>query len=193
MTLPCRTERLTLRCASAADADATFAYRRLESVGEWLTEIPTDLESYRITFAEPTRLAATVVVELDGTIIGDCMLRVDDALAQKEVADWARGSQAWLGWVLDPAYTGHGYATEAVRELLRMCFEDLGVRRVVATCFARNDASWRLMQRVGMRRETYAVRESLHRSGEWLDTVSYAVLADEWSWSRRRVMSYQTR
>jgi RimJ/RimL family protein N-acetyltransferase len=36
------------------------------------------------------------------------------------------------------------------------------------------------MERVGMRRETHAVDESLHRSGQWLDTVGYAVLHDEW-------------
>ena len=109
------------------------------------------------------------------------MLRREDAWAQLDVADQARGAQAELGWVLDPAYTGHGYATEAVRELLRYCFEDLGVRRVVANCFLDNDTSWRLMERVGMRRELHAVRESLHRSGRWLDTVGYAILAEEWS------------
>ncbi len=49
-----------------------------------------------------------------------------------------------------------------------------------ANCFAATDASWRLMERVGMRREAYMVRESLHRSGEWLDGVGYALLADEW-------------
>jgi RimJ/RimL family protein N-acetyltransferase len=81
---------------------------------------------------------------------------------------------------LDPTYTGAGYATEAVEELLRYCFEDLGVHRVVANCFLDNDTSWRLMERVGMRRETHAVRESLHRSGQWLDTVAYAIVDDEW-------------
>jgi RimJ/RimL family protein N-acetyltransferase len=35
------------------------------------------------------------------------------------------------------------------------------------------------MDRVGMRREGHAVAESLHRSGQWLDTVTYAVLAEE--------------
>ena len=64
-------------------------------------------------------------------------------------------------------------------ELLRVCFEDLGVRRVAATCFADNDVSWRLMERVGLRRETQAVRELLHRSGQWLDTFTYALLAEE--------------
>jgi RimJ/RimL family protein N-acetyltransferase len=108
------------------------------------------------------------------------MLRRADAWAQREVRDRARGVQAELGWVLDPAHTGAGYATEAVHELLRYCFEERGVRRVVADCFHDNDASWRLMERVGMRREVHAVRESLHRSGRWLDTVGYALLADEW-------------
>jgi len=175
-----RTERLTLRAGTAADADATWAYRQLEPVGQWLTEVPADHEAYRARFTDPARLA-TVVAELGSTVIGDFMLRVEDAWAQAEVAGQARGTQAELGWVLDPACTGHGYATETVRELLRYCFQDLGVHRVTANCFLDNDTSWRLMERVGMRRELHAVRGSLHRSGRWLDTVAYAILEEEWS------------
>jgi RimJ/RimL family protein N-acetyltransferase len=181
---PLHTERLTLRPATADDADATWTSRRLESVNEWLTGSPADLEGYRALFSEPARLATTVMVglghDVEAPIIGDLMLRREDAWAQRDVADRARGAQAELGWVLDPASTGHGYATEAVRELLRYCFQDLGVRRVTANCFLDNDTSWRLMERVGMRRELHAVCESLHRSGQWLDTVGYAVLDDEW-------------
>jgi len=178
---PRRTQRLLLRAATAEDATPTFEYRRLESVGRWLTETPSDFDKYQATFTEPARLAATVIVEVDGVIVGDFMLRIEDAWAQAEVADRARGRQAELGWVLDPAHTGRGYATEAVRELLRVCFEDLGIHRVVAVCFADNTESWRLMERVGMRRETHAVGDSLHRSGEWLDGFAYALLADEWT------------
>ena len=180
-----RTERLTLRPATVSDTDATWKFRQLESVNEWLTGCPSDLDGYRDLFGDPERLATTVVIELGhgpgATVIGDFMLRREDAWAQLEMTDQAKGTQAELGWVLDPAYAGHGYATEAVRELLRYCFDDLGVRRVVANCFLGNDASWRLMGRVGMRRETHAVAESLHRSGAWLDTVGYALLADEWN------------
>lgn len=179
-----RTERLVLRPATVDDTDATWTFRQLEEVNEWLTGCPSDPAGYRDLFAEPRRLATTVVVELGhepgAPVIGDFMLRREDAWAQLDVADRARGAQAELGWVLDPAHGGHGYATEAVRELLRHCFEYLGVRRVVANCFLDNDASWRLMERVGMRREVHAVRESLHRSGRWLDTVGYALLAEEW-------------
>jgi RimJ/RimL family protein N-acetyltransferase len=109
------------------------------------------------------------------------MLRVEDAWAQAEVADQARGVQAELGWVLHPDHAGNGYATEAVRGLIRLCFEDLGLRRVTANCFADNVASWRIMERLGMRRETYTVRESLHRTGDWLDGMGYALLAEEWT------------
>ena len=70
---------------------------------------------------------------------------------------------------------------DLLQEFLRHCFEDLGVRRATADCFLDNETSWRLMERVGMRRERHAVRESLHQTGRWLDTVGYAVLADEWS------------
>jgi RimJ/RimL family protein N-acetyltransferase/uncharacterized protein YciI len=179
-----RTARLRLRPATADDADATWRYRQLDSVNEWLSGAAADIEAYRALFTDPARLASTVIVQLADTeangVIGDFMLRREDAWAQTEVAEQARGAQAEVGWVLDPTFTGHGYATEAVRELLRHCFEDLGVRRVVANCFLDNADSLRLMQRVGMRRETYAIRESLHRSGRWLDTVVYAVLVDEY-------------
>jgi RimJ/RimL family protein N-acetyltransferase len=182
---PLRTERLTLRPSTAEDADPTWNYRRLPSVNEWLTGVPPDLDGYRTRFSEPDRLANTVTVTLGhhptAPIIGDFMLRLADAWAQREVSDQARNAQAELGWVLDPDHTGHGYATEAVRELLRHCFQDLGVHRVTANCFLDNDTSWRLMERVGMRRELHAVRESLHRSGRWLDTVAYAILEEEWS------------
>ncbi|MGN6239481.1 MAG: GNAT family N-acetyltransferase, partial [Cellulosimicrobium cellulans] len=112
-------------------------------------------------------------------VIGDFMLRRQDAWAQSEVADQAHDAEAELGWVLDPSHTRRGYATEAVRELLRYSFEDLGVRRVTANCFLHNDTSWRLMERVGMRREGVGVRDSLHRDLGWVDGVTYALLADE--------------
>jgi RimJ/RimL family protein N-acetyltransferase len=182
---PLRTERLTLRPAIVDDTEPTWTYRRLASVNEWLTGSPSDLDAYRDMFTDPDRLATTVIVTLGhgatGPVIGDFMLRRENAWAQLDVADQARDKQAELGWVLDTAYTGHGYATEAVRELVSYCFHDLGVHRVTANCFLANDTSWRLMERVGMRREQRAVRESLHRSGRWLDTVGYAILVEEWS------------
>ncbi|WP_166389242.1 GNAT family N-acetyltransferase [Nocardioides ochotonae] len=188
---PVRTERLLLRPARVDDADATYRIRSLPEVAQWITSAPGEPASYAASFAEPERLARTLVVELAadggpgrGPVIGDLMLWVGDGWAQAEVAGAARASEAELGWVLDPAYAGRGLATEAVRALLETCFTTLGLRRVTAQCFADNTASWRLMERVGMRRESHAVRESLHRELGWLDSFGYAVLAEEWRAAR---------
>jgi RimJ/RimL family protein N-acetyltransferase len=178
---PRTTERLVLRPATPADAQVTYAFRHREDVGRWLTELPTDVESYRVAFEQPDRLASTLVVDVGGQVVGDLMLRVEDAWTQREAETHGRGTQAVLGWVLDPAHTGRGYATEAVRELLAICFEELRLHRVVATCFAANESSWRLMERLGLRRELHATADALHRSGEWMDTYGYALTDREWS------------
>jgi RimJ/RimL family protein N-acetyltransferase len=177
---PVRTDRLSVRPPTEADVDATWRFRRLPEVGEWITRAPTSRDDYEEQFLDPERLAKTLVVELDGEVIGDLMLAINDAWAQAEVAEQAKGVEAELGWTLDPAYAGHGYATEAVEALVRLCFERLGLRRVTANCFADNTASRRLMERVGMRLEVRTKQDSLHRSGQWLDGLGYALLADEW-------------
>ena len=177
---PLHTARLSLRPASTADLDATWRFRQVDEVNRWMTSAPASREDYRLKFEDPERLGKTLVIELDGAVIGDLMIAVEDAWAQSEVATQARGVQAELGWCLDPRHQGRGYATEAVTALMRLCFEDLGLRRVTANCFADNEESWRLMERLGMRREVHTLRESLHRSGEWLDGMGYALLADEW-------------
>ena len=175
---PVRTERLSLRPAEPRDALPTFAFRSLPDVSHWMTTQVADPAVWTAGFDE--RLPDTLVIEKDGVVIGDLMLRFEDPWSQAEVREQAAGTQVEIGYVLDPAYVGQGYATEAVREELRICFEDLGVRRVIAQCFADNESSWRLMERLGMRREQHTVKDSLHRSGEWLDGMMYALLAEEW-------------
>jgi RimJ/RimL family protein N-acetyltransferase len=176
---PVRTPRLLLRRAAPEDTPATWEVRRHPAVAAWITSAPATFEEYAAYASEPTYRDCMLVVERDGRIVGDLMLRVGDAWAQSEVKERARGVEAELGWCLHPDQHGHGLATEAVDALLRICFEQLGLRRVTAACFAANEPSWRLMERLGMRREAHTVRDSLHRSGEWHDGYCYALLAEE--------------
>jgi len=181
LTWPRPTERLVLRPAVEADLEPIWRYRRLDSVGRWMTDASKELDAFVAKSLEVKRLPDTLVVEHDGALIGDLMLKPEDAWGQGEVADRVVGVQAEIGWCLDPAYEGHGYGTEAARELLRIAFADLGLHRVVALCFAENEPSWRLMERIGMRREGYHRQDSLHRDGTWRDGMTYALLAEEWS------------
>jgi RimJ/RimL family protein N-acetyltransferase len=181
---PIRTERLLIRPLEDADLAAVWEFRRLPEVNRWLGRAPATREAFDDTYSEPERRAITFVIELPDaagrTIIGDLMLKIEDGWAQAEAADAARGVQAELGWVLAPAHVGRGYATEAVSAMIDLCFGALGLRRVHAGCFAVNEPSWRLMERLGMRREEDSRQTALHRSGEWMDGVNYALLADEW-------------
>lgn len=174
---PIRTENLVLRRLADGDMPRIFAYRSQPQVAQWISAAATDVDVLAERFGQGE---TAVIVEHDGQLIGDLMVRVRDAYAQREVGQRAVGSEAELGWTFDPSHHGRGLATEAIRALIGVCFDDLGLRRVVAACFTGNEPSWRLMERVGMRREAHHVADSLHRDHGWLDEYVYAVLADEW-------------
>ena len=181
---PVTTERLSIRPSVPSDAAAFHAYRRLPEVSEWLPRLSTDEAAVVERFADEDFRRRTLVIEADGQVVGDLYLAISDAWAQAEVQDRTVDAQAEIGWALDPAYQGRGLALEAVRRLVELCFTDLGLRRVFATCFADNTGSWRLMEKLGMRREAHNVRDSLHRDHGWLDGYTYALLADEWRAAR---------
>ena len=168
-----------------------WEWRRLPEVNRWLGAAPDTRDAFRERYLDPERLASLYLVELlpddetaAPTPIGDIMVRRGDGWAQLEVEADAKGVEAELGWVLDPAYTGHGYATEAIRAVIDTCFGPLGLRRVHAGCFADNEPSWRLMERLGMRREEFSRKTALHRSGDWFDGMNYGLLAEEWPTAR---------
>ena len=186
---PVTTERLSIRPAEPRDAEVVWGYRRLPDSYRWMTTIHDDLATYAEHFDDPEWVSKMLVIELDGRVIGDLFVGVEDPYAQTEVKELAARSQAEIGWGLHPDQQGHGYAVEAVRALLGICFaeapEGLGLRRVIALCFADNEPSWRLMEKVQMRRESHTVKESLHREHGWLDGYAYGLLADEWRSSER--------
>jgi RimJ/RimL family protein N-acetyltransferase len=99
-----------------------------------------------------------------------------------DVSMWSSPSdrhQAEIGYVFNARFQGHGFATEAVTELLRIGFAEAGLHRITANADARNAASIRVMERVGMRREAHFI-QGAYEKGEWVDEVEYGILADEW-------------
>ncbi len=89
-----------------------------------------------------------------------------------------------IGYVFHPAYYGKGYATEAGKGVLSYAFEVLGAHRVVAYCNPENTASWRLLERLSMRREGYFKKPAFFVTTDegkplWHDAYQYAVLEEE--------------
>ena len=87
--------------------------------------------------------------------------------------------QGELGFIFHPGHQGQGYATEAARALLALAFEYFGLHRVFGRLEARNVASARVLERLGMRREAHLV-ENEWVKGEWQSELVYALLEREW-------------
>jgi RimJ/RimL family protein N-acetyltransferase len=114
-------------------------------------------------------LALAVVLPPAGTVIGDVVL------FQQSRED----RQGEIGYIFHPDHGGRGYATEAARAMLGIGFEAYGLHRIVGRIDARNVASARVLERLGMRREAHYVQNEMIK-GEWTDEVVYAMLEDEW-------------
>jgi len=176
---PVRSPRLSLRPLSAADTTALLAYRSRADVCRFVPFTPMDtaIIAERLGTAwartslndEGQNLTLGVEVTDTGELAGDVVLMWHSREH--------RGGE--IGYVLNPEFSGHGYATEAVRRLLGLAFDDLGLHRIIARVDARNDASARLARRLGMRQEAYLVRNEWFK-GEWTDEVDFALLEEEW-------------
>jgi [ribosomal protein S5]-alanine N-acetyltransferase len=178
MTIIATTTRLVLRCFRTDDAQdlhVMMSDPELARFAEW------EPYSWPETEAEVARLAALPTLEVgrwaeyaievpaEGRFIGCVTMRIENE----------RDRQAELGWWLAGRDQGRGLATEAVRALMHYG-KGAGVHRFFAAADARNSASIRLMQRVGMRQEAIFQERSLIK-GEWCDEVVYALLARELS------------
>jgi RimJ/RimL family protein N-acetyltransferase len=87
---------------------------------------------------------------------------------------------AGYGYAFNRAYWNNGYASEAGRAILHVAFHTLKLHRVLATCDVRNVGSWRVMEKVGMRRERTIERDVLQK-GEWRNSYEYAIFSSEFT------------
>jgi RimJ/RimL family protein N-acetyltransferase len=97
-----------------------------------------------------------------------------------------RHRRADIGWWVGREYWSRGYCTEAARALLDFAFGRLGLNRVYSSHYARNPASGRVMQKLGMKREGVQ-RRHVERWGEFHDLVLYGILSEEWQAAGNRL------
>ena len=176
---PIRTERLALRPFLASDVEAVLDLESREDVVRYLNWPPMDRDAVEafvkrrlgqgVIDADSPALLLVATVPPDDKLVGELMLRVTSA----------EHRQGEIGWTLHPEAQGRGYATEGAREMLRLGFDELGLHRIVAEADPRNASSIRLMQRLGMRLEAEH-REVEFIKGEWIGSIVFALLEDEW-------------
>jgi RimJ/RimL family protein N-acetyltransferase len=177
--LPLRTERLRLRPFQPGDFDALFAFHSLPDAVRYVPFEPRTRESMQVNLnrkltstlleANGDLLEFAVTLGAEGPLIGDLLL----------ILQSAENSTVEIGYIFDPAHSGHGYATEAVRALLGVAFDQLGAHRVIARIDARNRPSLAVCDRLGLRAEAHLV-DNAWLKGEWTSEIDYAMLDREW-------------
>ena len=177
---PVQTARLTLRPFEARDLDDLFAYRSLPDVARYLYGPATDRAGAQELLARwmagsnmtqaGERLVLAVTPRGGQRVMGEVMLMWRSQEHQ----------QAELGYAFHPDFHGQGFAYEAAAAMLGLGFREFNFHRIYARCDARNIGSYKLMQRLGMRREAHFIQNELFK-GEWSDELYYAILQAEWT------------
>jgi [ribosomal protein S5]-alanine N-acetyltransferase len=173
-----KSERLIIRRFTAEDWKDLYEYLSDEEVVRY--------EPYGVFTEEACKEAAAnrskqdffwaVCLKENGKLIGNIYFNQQ---MQKEINTWE------IGYVFNSKYQGQGYATEACEVFLRHGFEELKAHRIAAMCNPENSASWRLLERLKMRREGHLRENNFFKYDEtgkpiWIDTYEYAILAYEW-------------
>jgi RimJ/RimL family protein N-acetyltransferase len=176
---PLETSRLTLRPFVEGDFDAVYAMRSDPEVARYLYQGPLSAEETRSRLernmalsawaAEGDWLSVAAVERESGLVVGD--------MAFHWVSE--RDRTAEIGFVFDPRHQGRGFATEAAAALVHWAFRDAGFHRVIGRTEARNAASARVLEKLGMRLEAHLV-ENEWVKGEWQSELVYAILDREW-------------
>jgi RimJ/RimL family protein N-acetyltransferase len=176
---PLETERLVLRPYGESDLDDLHRMHADEEVARYLYNDARTLEETRALLArkiagaelnaEGDWMSAAVVARETGRIVGD--------LALHWVSEPHKTGE--IGFIFDPEQQGRGYATEAARAFLRVAFDEFGFHRVIGRAEARNAASARVLEKLGMRCEAHLV-ENEWVKGEWQSELVYAMLESEW-------------
>lgn len=134
----------------------------------WIDTHAADWESRRL-------LTLAVTTAGDG-LIGSASLKLS-----------IEHRRAELGYWIGVPYWGLGYATEASAALLDYAFDQLHLNRVDAHYLARNPASGKVMQKLGMTNEGM-LRQHIMKWDQLEDIELYGILAAEWQRERARAL-----
>jgi RimJ/RimL family protein N-acetyltransferase len=146
------TERLVLREFVEDDVAAVLAYQQTPEYGRLRGRDSYTLDEARAfvgmfiawqSEAPRRRYQLAIVLKWSLALVGTCGIRVENP----------DDGEATIGYELDPAYWGRGFATEAATQMLSFAFGHLGLRRVIAWCHVDNADSIRVLEKLGMRGE----------------------------------------
>jgi Acetyltransferases, including N-acetylases of ribosomal proteins len=169
------TKRLLIRRFLPDDWKDLYEYLSQEEVVKY--------EPYGVFTEESSRREA-ISRSIDNNFWAVCLKDAGKLIGNIYLAK--QGFDAWeLGYVFNKNFQRMGYATEAVKVVVDDVFQNKNARRIVAMCNPLNVSSWKLLERLGFRKEGHLIKNIYFKKDEngepiWSDTYEYGILVEEW-------------
>ena len=170
------TKRLLLRPMHTTDASDMYDYSRRSEVTEYLLWSPHPSERYTRDYLKYVEKRYAMGEFYDWAVVERESGRMIGTAGFTSFDFSHNGAQ--IGYVLNPDFHGKGYGTEAASRVLRFGFEELGLHRIEARFMQGNEASLRVMEKLGMRLEGYR-RDGMLVKGQYRTIGICAVLSGE--------------
>lgn len=171
-----RTERLTLRPWTPEDAQAMFEYASVDGVGQMAGWVPhKDADESREIIGNFIEGKKTFCVDISGKAVGSIGIEFYD---EKLFPEFDDRKVREIGYVLSREYWGRGLMPEAVREVIRYCFEELGLDILLCGHFDWNRQSDRVQEKCGFRR--YRTLDYVTRAGKHENAVMEILTREDW-------------
>ncbi len=168
-----KTSRLNLRDISVADTDEIFLLRTDTSVLRFLDRPAAASVKEALIFINQN---TTCITENESILWGITLPPEDTVIGT--IAFWRlekENYRAEIGYALLPDFQGRGIMQEAMEVVLQYGFEQMGLHSVTANINPANQASRKLLEKVGFLREAY-FRENYYFNGKFLDSEIYVLL-----------------
>jgi RimJ/RimL family protein N-acetyltransferase len=172
ITIP--TPRLLIRSFTSQDAQDLFDYLSTPEVYRYEPGEPITIKQAYTISADMSNNEHFWAVELksEKKVIGQQYFSQQEP---KHLLTWE------LGYILNPHYQQQGYGSEAAQALVEYGFTELGAHRIQAHCHPDNTASWKLLEKIGFRREGLLRKNVYFRKDDagnplWWDSFAYAKL-----------------
>lgn len=168
------TLRLRIRKFQESDARALYAYLSMPETYRFEPGEPISFETAQAIAKDRANGDGffAVVLKSDNTMIGHLYF---DAIAPLEFMTWE------LGYIFNPRYHNAGFCTEAAQAIVGYGFRSMHAHKVTAHCDPLNYASWKVLEKIGMRREGHFMKKAFFRKDDggnplWHDCYAYGLV-----------------
>jgi len=169
------TERLIIRNFKTNDSNDLYEYLSDIETYKYEPGKPITMETAKDLCVERSKNNSFLAVQLNNKVIGHIYF---NQIAPKKLLTWE------TGFIFNKKYQRKGYATESLKAVIEYGFTRMNIHKIIAHCNPKNISSWKLLERVKMKREGKLLKnifftKDKERNPIWIDTYEYGILIDD--------------